>query len=97
MTSGGGLNHEWAKSRLVLKTFLPFEDPDHPLTHLDPLGGDGGVDANELDSFGTLSRGGHRTPSEHFSKPKTQKWGDKWYKWILMCPGHEYNQPTQPK
>ena len=67
------------------KTFLPFEDPDHPLNtgSSDPFCEEmeEWIEA-ELDSFGPYpDEGIGPNYKEHFSKPKTyKKWGDKWYK-----------------
>ena len=62
-----------------LKTFLPFEDPSHPLHHstYEPEPYDGGEE-DEYDAGDLIGQNYSRKP---FSKPATyKKWGDKWYK-----------------
>ena len=58
-------------------TFLPFENPDHPLYSEAPS------DEYEYECDGEIEINTAIGPnySQHFYKPaEYEKWGDKWYK-----------------
>lgn len=62
-------------------TFLPFENPNHPLYHTeeaDPFTKElTDWIESELDAQEMIGE----NYSQHFSQPaKYEKWGDKWYK-----------------
>ena len=50
-------------------TFLPFEDPDHPLYT---------PKYEEIDDEDLCPYTG--SPGAFYKAPKWEKWGDKWYK-----------------
>ena len=65
-------------TKWYLKTFLPFEDPSHPLYHSTYEPETCACEEEEYDAGDLIGPNYGRKP---FSKPATyKKWGNKWYK-----------------
>ena len=61
-----------------MKTFLPFEDPSHPLHYYKPECPISQMIDDHYDAEDMIGPNYSRKP---FSKPtKYKKWGNKWYK-----------------